>query len=80
MYDELNIYFYSRSLWEGTKSFAYLRVSLRGELHVFKEFTLRELTYKLRGQEEKKSTRQIQDKQAPHTTLQKTISKKGGGP
>ena len=56
-------------------------IALRGELHIFKEFTPRKLTYELRSQEKKKkSIRQIQHKQTPHTTLQKLSPKKSWRP
>ena len=49
------------------------------KINVFKEFTLRKPTYELRCQEnerkEKGSSFRIQDKQTPHTTLQKLSPK-----
>ena len=55
------------------------------KINVVKEFTFREETCELRGQEKKKKKEkkkallQIQDKQTPHTTLQKLSPKRVTG-
>ena len=58
------------------------KFSLRGHLHVFKEFTPRDLTYELRGQEKKKKKKKKKIKFKTNTHLRqpyKNYLQKGRG-